>query len=160
MRQNQNLFGDFRPGEELLYTNGNGGLGLSGTHHPADGLGPLEVSFTNGIDGLWLQVQNSSIGDQEFELALFYNNSTVATFSRSGISGQNADGSALSLGFVSTMGEQIDGVRISSSSSGVANNNFVFGAISFSNSVPEPSSFSILLPLLGIAWLRRRRILS
>ncbi len=151
---NGTFFGNFMPGAELLYTNGD----------TSGGMGPVTIDFSTGVVEFGLQLQNfAPILDpatpQIFSVTVFNNSTPLLTFAFSGLSNHNADGSATFVGFRALGSDVITRAIITSNTNDFAMGQVTFGAAGEVGApVPEPATLLLLgTSLTGIAASVRKR---
>ena len=142
-------FGNFAPGDKLLYTGNAFSVGS----------GPVTLGFSTGVSGAGLQIMRDGFGGFTATIDAYNGATLLGTFSEAGTSGFTADNSAIFIGINDLSGANITSIVINTDTS-----NFAVNQLSLlTNAVPEPSSVGMAL-LLGLGVLtaahRRRKNLS
>jgi hypothetical protein len=137
--------GNFAPGDELIWTENAPGGG---------GSGPVTMDFALPIFGGGAQIQiNQHFGQVLNFVATIdaYDGGTLlGTFTEDGLSQFTADNTAIFIGIQDLSGAGITRLVINATG-GPFPNDFAINRLDLLTSVPEPSSYLLLLTALGIA---------
>lgn len=138
---NDGWFGNFAPGDNLLWTEDNG---------------PLFLSFSTPVAGVGMQIDGSDVAT----INVFTDNQILmptATFSENVRGGFTADGSATFIGLLDLTGQNIRAVEITTP----GRQDFAVDTV-FLNAIPEPSTLLLLGTgiVLGAFKMRGRHLNS
>ena len=143
--------GDFAPGAKLIWTENVPGGG---------GSGPITIDFASPIFGGGAQIQiNQHFGQVLNFTATIdaYDGGTLlGTFAENGLSAFTADNTGIFIGIQDLSGADITRLVIDATG-GPFPNDFAINRLDLLTSVPEPSSYLLLLTALGIARRAIRR---
>lgn len=143
LTQPTSFYGNFAPGDRVLYTGGT--------------TDALTITFDNPVSGVGFQMQQDVFGAFTGSLLAYDSSGTLlGNFSEAGDSNANNDNSAIFLGLLDTSGANISYITISDAgnpSAGLGIN--WLSLFDTSTSVPEPSTVLLLsMGLLALAaWL-------
>jgi hypothetical protein len=117
----------------------------------------IQINFASAVFGIGAQIQDDAFGPFMGTLEAFNaSNTSLGSVSVNGNILGNGDGSAPFLGLTSTVG--ISEIIFTTSQPGVAINDL--DILTTTSTVPEPSSFALLLPVLLTMFVWRRRSLA
>lgn len=149
-QQGTNWFGNFAPGDNLVWTN-------------FPGQGPLTLSFNAGLTTVGFQIQSDFYGTFTAKIDSYNGNTLLGSFSENGVSNANGDNSAIYIGVLDQTGPNINKIVVSISGTS-DNGDFAINKMSLTKGqtgVPEPGSLLLLASgVLGLAGTMRRRFLN
>lgn len=134
-------FGNFAPGDHLLYTGAAFGTGS----------GPMTTVFSRPVSGVGAQYMNDDYGPFTAQISLYNGATLLGSFTEPGVSDGAADNSAIFLGAIDLSGADITSAVFSVVGSG----DFAINQLSLREGplapVPEPMSVLLLITLLAFA---------
>jgi PEP-CTERM motif len=154
--QSTSWYGNFSPGDNLLYTGAAFGSGN----------GPLTLlTFATAVGGIGAQIQADYYGSFTAQITAYdASNNVLGVFTENGTANGNADGSAIFIGVISSTAN-ISSIQFALTNDvGGGNGDFAINQVSIGgpsvSTVPEPSTFAVAgLGGLGLlAYARRRTV--
>ncbi len=140
-------FGNFAPGDGLLWTDDNG---------------PVTLSLSSPVNAIGTQIMTDFFGPFTAEIQIYDGGTLLGSFTEGGVSADTEDNSAIFIGMVDSTGPDITSAVFSVTACTENCADFTINDVSLSSvsSVPEPGTFALwslgLASLMVVTWWRRR----